>query len=533
MHKLHHSSVSVLSSSALESSFWAALQEPAALQEEVLLDILQHAAHTEIGRRLGFAGIASPGDYARLVPLSVWADYEPYVQRMATGESDLLFPGRAAQFLQTSGSTGQNKLVPQSAAGAALGQAVTRLRSRLRRAAVAAQAPGSSSPPPPGKVLLLSASGRLAATQGGIPVGYASGVTASQAPAELKSMHACPAWVYALPDPDQRDFWLLHYALARQDLVAAMGNNPRRFLGLLEKAPHLGPQLIQSIHAGSSGPLPDAASPAERPRPNPARAQALARLLQQGHFAPRYYWPGFNMACFWLGGPMAPAISQLRPLLPAGTLFFDAGYGASELKINLPLGPGSPYAPPALFAGYYEFLPADGGPALPCHRLQDGQIYEIVLTTYSGLYRYRPGDLVRVQGFTRSTPNLAFYSRVAEAANLAGEKTPSPLLLAAAEAASQALGTPLHAFFLWPDAYAGRYHCYYEAEANPERWAAQFDEALQTLAVGYHRRRADGSLKPPAATRLPCGWEKGAFPSTALGSQDKTSLLLPSPLSWP
>ncbi len=528
MHDLHHSLLDDLPASSLQERFFAALCKPMALQTAILQDLLHDAADTEIGRQYEFSSLHRYEDYARRVPLCSWADYAPAARRLEEGAQGILFPGGAVQFLQTSGSSGQNKLVPQSAAGMAVARAITRLRSHLRQAAISA-VPGQASTTslPAGKVLLLSGQSQLPATLGGIPVGYASGVTGRGAPGRLKEMHVCPAWVRELPDPAHRDFMLLRYALAQPNLVAAMGNNPRRFTALLEKAPLLAPALLRCIRGGNFGNLPGLPDTAPPP-PDPSRAEELDTLLQQGQFLPKHYWPQFNMACFWLGGPMAPAVRQLRGLLPEHTLYFDAGYGASELKLNVPLGPGSPYAPPALFAGFFEFLPTHGGPALLCHQLDEGGVYELVLSSFSGLYRYRPGDLIRVEGFSQSTPNIAFYARVDETANLAGEKTAAPLLLAAAQAASVALQAPLHSFALWPDPEDGCYRCFYDATADPGTWARAFDEALQTLAAGYARRRRDGSLRPPTATRLPSGWAAESA-ALAAGGQGKTPLLLRQP----
>jgi hypothetical protein len=40
-----------------------------------------------------------------------------------------------------------------------------------------------------------------------------------------------------------------------------------------------------------------------------------------------------------------------------------------------------------------------------------GQEYEVVLTTFAGLYRYRLGDVVKVTGFYNSSPQLSYICR--------------------------------------------------------------------------------------------------------------------------
>ncbi|KAJ6297477.1 hypothetical protein OIU78_023097 [Salix suchowensis] len=48
---------------------------------------------------------------------------------------------------------------------------------------------------------------------------------------------------------------------------------------------------------------------------------------------------------------------------------------------------------------------------VPLSKVKVGQEYEIVLTTFTGLYRCRLGDVVEVAGFHRGTPKLNFICR--------------------------------------------------------------------------------------------------------------------------
>jgi len=40
-----------------------------------------------------------------------------------------------------------------------------------------------------------------------------------------------------------------------------------------------------------------------------------------------------------------------------------------------------------------------------------GKQYELVVTTYEGLYRYRSEDIVEISGFSGSTPKYKFIRR--------------------------------------------------------------------------------------------------------------------------
>ncbi|GLJ20870.1 hypothetical protein SUGI_0380680 [Cryptomeria japonica] len=52
-----------------------------------------------------------------------------------------------------------------------------------------------------------------------------------------------------------------------------------------------------------------------------------------------------------------------------------------------------------------------------------GKEYEVVVTTYAGLYRYRVGDVLRVTGFYNSAPNFQFVCRKNVMLSIDSDKT--------------------------------------------------------------------------------------------------------------
>ncbi|XP_021730857.1 probable indole-3-acetic acid-amido synthetase GH3.6 [Chenopodium quinoa] len=70
-------------------------------------------------------------------------------------------------------------------------------------------------------------------------------------------------------------------------------------------------------------------------------------------------------------------------------------------------------------AAYFEFLPFDlkdknafaGKETVDFSEVEVGKMYEVVVTTYRGLYRYRLGDVVKVVGFHNSSPELELVMR--------------------------------------------------------------------------------------------------------------------------
>ncbi|KAJ7950352.1 Indole-3-acetic acid-amido synthetase GH3.3 [Quillaja saponaria] len=68
-----------------------------------------------------------------------------------------------------------------------------------------------------------------------------------------------------------------------------------------------------------------------------------------------------------------------------------------------------------------------------------GQEYEVVATTYTGLYRYRVGDILRVSGFKNKTPQFNFVCRKNVVLSIDVDKTDEDELQKAVKYASQNL----------------------------------------------------------------------------------------------
>ncbi|MBS1152769.1 MAG: putative auxin-regulated protein [Myxococcaceae bacterium] len=87
------------------------------VQEQTLLAHVRACAPTEFGRAHHFDTIRSYADYAERVPLRIYADFEPYLERMRKGERNILYPGFIEYYGHSSGSsntTAAHKYLPIS-----------------------------------------------------------------------------------------------------------------------------------------------------------------------------------------------------------------------------------------------------------------------------------------------------------------------------------------------------------------------------------------------------------------------------------
>lgn len=88
------------------------IAHPIETQQKLLSRFLSAAVDTAFGREHGFGDIRAYQQYRQRVPLCTYEDLRGYIQRIAEGERDVLWPGRPAYFAKTSGTTSGTKYIP-------------------------------------------------------------------------------------------------------------------------------------------------------------------------------------------------------------------------------------------------------------------------------------------------------------------------------------------------------------------------------------------------------------------------------------
>ena len=522
-----------LKDAELFQTFMGACASPRAVQENVLLDVLRRNAETALGRELGFGGIRSAEEYRRRVPLANWDAFEPFAARMEHGEENLLFAGRPTHFVATSGTTGALKRLPESAAGAM----AKSIASRLRIATLASCLPEILES---GYFVPLANVARESKTAAGIPIGFASGHSLAGAPPEMLRRLAHPPEVLEADDPETLNYLAMRFALAQPLVRLLIGNNPARMTALFELANRRRDELLRDLEQGTL--CADLAlDPGLRARleaklaPEPERADALRRMAAaRGRLEPRDYWPHLGLVSCWLGGTIGRYLEGLKPWLPETVRFRDCGYGASEGKFNVPLREGSPAGPLCLQGMFFEVLPADGGGPLLAHEVEDGKEYGLVVTTYSGLYRYDLHDVVRVEGFTGKTPNVRFVGKSGEIANLAGEKLTGSAIAEAVRHALAERQLPWRHFAAVASESEQRYVYCIEPSgaARPDAaWLDAVDQTLRERAVLYSRQRARRLIRPPRLLVMKAGWMDHLVSARLAQGAKASQIKLPAILS--
>lgn len=84
------------------------------VQEKWRLELVKKAAGTQFGKDHFFKDIHSYADFREAVPVHDYEDLKPYVEKIKSGESDILWPGKPLYFAKTSGTTSGTKYIPIS-----------------------------------------------------------------------------------------------------------------------------------------------------------------------------------------------------------------------------------------------------------------------------------------------------------------------------------------------------------------------------------------------------------------------------------
>ena len=91
------------------------IKYPNEVQNELLLDLIDEARDTEIGRQYDFNSIESYEEFANRVPILAYEEYESLIERSRRGESNIFWPGPIKWFAKSSGTTNsKSKFIPVS-----------------------------------------------------------------------------------------------------------------------------------------------------------------------------------------------------------------------------------------------------------------------------------------------------------------------------------------------------------------------------------------------------------------------------------
>jgi GH3 auxin-responsive promoter len=429
-----------------------------------------------------------------VAPLSTWNDMVDDANAAADGDAYARSASPIVRFERSGGSSGAQKLLPLTRAFLADVQRglAPWLFDLYRRHAGLRSGSAYWSISPIGQ--------KAAPTRGGYAVGADDDSSYLPAPMQRlmsQVLVASPA-LAAFPDIESCRYATLRLLLARDDLALVSVWSPTFLSLLLDTLAVHAEQLVDDVKRGTcrvphAGNNVNAVAARMQLPSQPRRAAQLQRILaQHGRLVPTLAWPRLSMVSMWHDGESHRFVGDVASRLP-GVALQPKGLLATEGIITVPIT-SAPAPVLCVESHVFEFVRDDGRVVLP-HELAVGDVAEVVLSTSSGLLRYRLGDRVSVVGHHGDAPCLRFLGRAGNVSDLVGEKVSGEHVAAVFQNAQRATSTsPRFAMLVAMRKPPLRYCLYVEATpADAQAFGAAVEAGL-CEGHPYRYARALGQL---------------------------------------
>ncbi|KAK9285064.1 hypothetical protein L1049_024249 [Liquidambar formosana] len=421
------------------------------VQKRVLAEILSCNADVEYLRRHDLNGRIDGETFKRVMPVVTYEDLQPDIDRIANGDtSPILCSQPISEFLTSSGTSGgERKLMPTIEEELGRRSLLYSLLMPVMNQFVPNLDKGK------GMYFLFIKS--EAKTPGGLvarPVltSYYKSSHFMERPYDPYTNYTSPNETILCPDSYQSMYSQLLCGLCQNNEVLRVGavfaSGFIRAIRFLEKHWVL---LCKDVRTGTID--PQITDPSVREsvmkilKPNPTLADFIEAECSKESWKGiiTRLWPKTKYIDVIVTGTMAQYIPTLD-FYSNGLPLVCTMYASSECYFGLNLNPWckpnevSYTLIPSM--AYFEFLPVNRKNGLTNsisaptslnekehQELIDlvdvklGQEYELVVTTYAGLYRYRVGDILRVAGFKNKAPQFNFICRKNVVLSIDSDKT--------------------------------------------------------------------------------------------------------------
>ncbi len=495
-------------------SFLKKTQDVQHYQSLFLTRLLTAHQNTQFGQEHQLSQIKSIDDYRSRVPVRSYQDHEPYILRMSEGEKNILVSDNPIYFNITSGSTGKVKLIPVT-------RASRRYIQRASSTATGFLADASlGSKLPFGKILFpasVNAHGQTKSGQNFAPVST-SDLKLSNPISRL--LLCSPYAAHQISDLKSRQYICLLFALSDPNLRIMAETFPVTMLKLCQFLEDHAESLIQDLAMGTLAPWLKLDAEQKRffhkklPKQLP-RARILEQIMKKrGLLTPEHVWPQLSFLITAKGGT-SDFYFRKFPKYFGNTPIFGGIYSSAEATYGVHQGFNTDGVLLALESGFYEFIPksqwdeAQPETVLPW-QVKVGEFYRILVTNYSGFYRYDVGDIVEIVGFHHHTPIFIFRHRYKGFITSVGEKTTEYHVTQVINALQEKHELVLENFCVTlTEEIPPRYVVNIELPCqgnlpNPEQFIQDFDHLLGEVHHFYQIKRQD-QVQPPDLRVLASG----------------------------
>jgi hypothetical protein len=360
---------------------------PMRSQEDFVMRLVRENAQTEYGRKNGFKDIRNIDDYRRLVPLTSYSDYSEYIERLANGKRNVL----TSYLTEHISIWDCFKGLPQSRWSVqacydysfCAGFYVAANHGLLID----------------GMTLNLVDNG-LELLSSGITMGSLLGRLLVKRDVDNKQVYVIPVDAVNTEDTNQPYLEAL-YALRERDISLAICDRYDKMVEMLRYIEKNWPQLTNDIEQGNAYVEPDA-----------ERANAIRDIMETHNIGTQMVsqlWPGLRCIMVHDVDCLSASFELLRTYCGSSVHYVFTGISSPEGTFTATLNLDDPQTVLIPDSVFYEFKTKeaeDYSQLLTLDQLEIGRSYELVVSTLSGLYRYKTGKTFLVVGRYHDTPTV-------------------------------------------------------------------------------------------------------------------------------
>lgn len=353
------------------------LKYPEEVQEEVLLQLLEFAEDTEVGKKYEFDSIESYNTFKERLPIVSYEEIEPIIERTRKGEQNLFWPTKVKLFAKSSGTTNaKSKFIPVSS------EALEDCHYKSSKDLLCLYLNNNeNSQLFTGKSLRLGGSKELYEDNGSF-FGDLSAILIDNMPLWAEYSSTPSNKVSLMSEWESKLMAIIHESV--QENVTSLAGVPSWMLVLMNKV---------------------------------LEETGKENLFQVWENLEVYFHGGVNFN---------PYKEQYKKILPNDNFRYYEIYNASEGFFAIQDRNNKEDLLLMLDYGiFYEFIPMDvygtiEQEAIPLWEIELEKNYAIIITTNSGLWRYKIGDTVR---FTSKSPyRIKVTGRTKHHINVFGEE---------------------------------------------------------------------------------------------------------------
>lgn len=353
------------------------VNNPHEVQERICAKLLEVAQNTEIGKKYDFTSIRSYQDFANRIPVSIYEDIEPMIERARRGEQNIFWNTPIKWFAKSSGTTNaKSKFIPVSE------EALDKCHYKAGKDMLCLYLNNNeNSGLFKGKSLRLGGSKELYQENGTV-FGDLSAILIDN----------LPFWAEYSCTPSNKISLMSEWEMKMKAIVAESSKeNVTSLVGVPSWMLVLLNQVLEYTDK--------------------------TNLLE--------LWK--NLEVYFHGGvSFVPYKEQYNKIMPSDSVLYYETYNASEGFFAIQDQNNSDEMLLMLDYGiFYEFIPmntyhTDNQNVIPIWEVELGKNYAMVITTNSGLWRYQIGDTVR---FTSISPyRIKITGRTKHFINVFGEE---------------------------------------------------------------------------------------------------------------